>query len=33
MIVAFVSGFAIAEERVVEPTAFESFVTHAGIVR
>lgn len=32
MIVASVSGSVIAEERVVEPTAFESFVSRASVV-
>lgn len=32
MIIASVSGIAKAEQRVVEPTAFESFVARASIV-
>jgi hypothetical protein len=32
MIIAFIFGNVIAEEQVVEPTAFESFVTRASVV-
>lgn len=32
MIIVSVSGIAIAEERVVETSAFESFVSRPGVV-